>query len=326
MFECREQCKQVLTKAFFGNTINHFRFIEPTTAALLAGGAGLTIGSIFGGSKSKKVKLPPQFHEAMNELLARGKADVKFPTAGVAPLSPEQKQAIARGTAFAGSPVPSELGLASETFAGLTAPGDILDRPEVRGVIGKATEEGNLLLNRAARSIGLRQPGTTAGTPGRDILGRGVTAVQERIAAALSEFLNAAENRKLAAAQGLQGVGAAKDTAELRRVGTGIDLGALTRSIEQQIEDARFQKMINDINFRFQTQPQILSSVLGNVQGTVTGGQPSTFAQASPLIGQLLGAAINAQGAPAITPNVAAGTQTSFAPGATTAELENLFI
>lgn len=168
MFECREQCREVLTKAFFGDKINHFRFIEPTTAMIL-GGAMLG-SSILGKSKSKKVKLPPQYYTAMDELLRRGKADVSFPTQGVAPLSELESLGIEQGRKYVSSTDVTDVDVASQIYKGIAAPGDILDRPEVRGVIGKATEEGNLMLNRMGR--GLVQRGSFGSTPGRDILGR----------------------------------------------------------------------------------------------------------------------------------------------------------
>lgn len=264
------------------------------TGALIGGGLGLTAGSMFGGSKSKKVKLPPQYYASMDELLARGKEDVNMPTQGVAPLSGMQNQAISMGQQFIDSPESADINYASQTYRDIAAPGDILDRPEVRGITAKATEEGNLMLNRLGR--GMVTQGNFGSNTGRDVLGRGVTAIQERIAGALSEYLNAAENRRMGAAGGLERTGAAKETSKLKKIGTAVDLGSLTRSISQQIEDAQYGKAMNDINFRFNTQPQILSSIMGNSVGSVEGGEPSMFAQASPLIGSLLTAAINAGG------------------------------
>ncbi|MCJ7483865.1 MAG: hypothetical protein MUO31_12980 [Thermodesulfovibrionales bacterium] len=217
-----------------------------------------------------------------------------MPTQGVAPLSGMQNQAISMGQQFIDSPESADINYASQTYRDIAAPGDILDRPEVRGITAKATEEGNLMLNRLGR--GMVTQGNFGSNTGRDVLGRGVTAIQERIAGALSEYLNAAENRRMGAAGGLERTGAAKETSKLKKIGTAVDLGSLTRSISQQIEDAQYGKAMNDINFRFNTQPQILSSIMGNSVGSVEGGEPSMFAQASPLIGSLLTAAINAGG------------------------------
>jgi len=267
--------------------------MDPMTAAMLGGGIGLTAGSLF-GSKSKKVKLPGQYYAAMDELLARGKETVNMPTQGVAPLSGMQNQAINLGQQFISSPESADIDFASQTYRDIAAPGDILDRPEVRGITAKAVEEGNLMLNRLGR--GMVNQGNFGSNTGRDILGRGVTSIQERIAGALSEYLNAAENRRMGAASGLERTGAAKETSTLKKIGTAVDLGSLTRSISQQIEDAQYNKAMNDINFRFNTQPQILSSIMSGSVGSVQGGEPSMFAQASPLIGQLLGAAITAGG------------------------------
>lgn len=263
--------------------------MEPLTAGLIGGGLGLSAGGLF-GSKKKKVKLPPQYYKAMDELLARGKADVKYPTAGVAPLSELEQTGIDLGRKYVTSTDVTDVDLASDIYKGLAAPGDILDRPEVRGMISKATEEGNLMLNRMGR--GLVRRGSFESTPGRDILGRGVTAIQERIAAALSEYINAAENRRMGAAAGLERTGGAKETTGLKKIGTAIGLGDLTRSIQQAIQDAKFKKAVSDIEMKYVTQPQTLASVMGQSAGVVTGGEPSMFAQASPLIGQLLSAAI----------------------------------
>lgn len=265
--------------------------MDPFTAAMIGGGLGLTAGSLLGGKKEKKLELPPQYYTAMDELLKRGKAGVSYPTLQTAPLSDIEQTGIDIGKKYLGSDSP-DIDLATKTYSDIAAPGDILDRPEVRGMIGKATEEGNLMLNRLGR--GMVRRGSFGSTPGRDILGRGVTSIQERIASALSEYLNAAENRRMGAAGGLERTGLAKETTELKKVGTAMDLGALTRSIQQQIQNARYQKLINDIQMRYVTQPQTLASVTGSSAGVTTGGEPSTFEQAAPLIGQMLTAGINA--------------------------------
>jgi len=274
--------------------------MEPTTAMILAG--GMMGSSLLGKSKSKKIKLPPQYYKAMDELLARGKTDVRFPTQGIAPLSELEQTGIGLGKDYISSPTSPDVDLATQTYRDIAAPGDILERPEVRGMVGKATEEGNLMLNRIGRGMVTR--GAFGSTAGRDILGRGVTSIQERIAAALSEYLNQAESRRLYAAGGLERTGLAKETTKLKKVGTAMDLGALTRSIQQSIKDAKFNKLISEIKMRYETQPAALSSVMGQSTGVVTGGEPSMFAQASPLIGQLLSAAIMSGGSGAGMPTV----------------------
>ena len=287
--EDREQCQLLLTKAFLGDRINRVRFLTGMEGFLIGGGIG-GLSGLLGGSKSKKVKLPAQYYEAMNELLAKGKADVKYPTAGVAPLSELEQAGIGLGKEFIGSPVSPDVKFASQTYRDIAAPGDILDRPQVRGIISKATEEGDLMLNRLGRGMVTR--GAFGSTPGRDILGRGVTSIQERIASALSEYLEGAESRRLTAAGGLERTGLAKETTQLKKIGTAVDLGALTRNIEQSIQNAKFQKLISDIEMKYKTQPATLASVMGQSVGTVTGGEPSQFAQAAPLIGSLLTAGI----------------------------------
>jgi hypothetical protein len=227
-------------------------------------------------ASEKRLKLPSQYYEAMDELLARGKADVSFPTQGVAPLSELEQTGIDMGRDFLTSKSP-DIDFATQTYKDIAAPGDILERPEVRGMISKTTEEGNLMLNRIGRGMVTR--GAFGSTAGRDILGRGVTSIQERIAAAMSEYLNAAENRRLGAAAGLERTGLAKETTKLKKIGTAVDLGSLTRSIQQQIQNARYKKLIDDINMKYVTQPQTLSAVTGNAVGFVKGGEPSEFSQ-----------------------------------------------
>lgn len=250
------------------------------------------MGNFFKSSE-KRLKLPAQYYKAMDELLARGKADVKFPTQQIAPLSELEETGIGLGKDFISSTSP-DLDFATQTYRDIAAPGDILERPEVRGMIGKATEEGNLMLNRMGR--GMVMKGTFGSTPGRDILGRGITSIQERIANALSEYLNAAENRKLYAAGGLERTGLAKETTQLKKIGTAVDLGSLTRSIQQSIKDAQFNKLISEIKMRYETQPQMLSSVTGSAVGFIKGGEPSEFSQITGAIAPLLGAAIMSGG------------------------------
>lgn len=258
--------------------------------AMAAASLAMQARSSFGGSSGSTLELPSQYKKAMKELLKRGKADVEFPTQEIEPLSELERLGIDIGKKFATSPISPDINLATQTYTGLAGRPDILKRPEVRGMISKATEEGNLMLNRLGR--GMVKRGAFGSTPGRDILGRGVTSIQERIAFALSEYLNQAENRRLAAAGGLERTGLAKETTQLKKIGTAVDLGSLTRSIQQQIKDAQYRKLISDIEMEYVTQPNILASVMSGSVGQVTGGEPSMFAQASPLIGQLLTAGI----------------------------------
>ena len=248
-------------------------------------------------STKKRVKLPPQYWESMNELLARGKETVSMPTQGVAPLSELEQVGIEQGRKFIESTDVTDVDRASQIYQDIAAPGDILDRPEVKGITAKAIEEGNLMLNRIGRGMVTR--GSFATNTGRDILGRGITSIQERIAGAMSEYLNAAENRKLGAAGGLERTGAAKETSILKKVGTAMDLGSLTRSISQMIKDAQYNKEIADINFRFNTQPQLLQAAMGGAQaaGVVKGGEPSMFSQHMSMLTPLLSASIMAGGA-----------------------------
>ena len=236
----------------------------------------------------KDLEMPAEYFEAMRELLKRGKAKVSYPTQAVAGLSKQQQDALKLGEKYYKSGTDPLSKEAVGVYRDFTGYKDVMDRPEVKGMIGKATETGNLMLNRAARSIGMRQPGTSSGTPGRDILGRGVTAVQEYIASALGDYMNAAENRKLAAGGAISGEGTKRETSQVSKVGVAADLGTMTRNIAQQIEDAKYQKLINDINMRYSTQPQLLANVMGQSVGAVTGGGPSDFAGIASGVGNLL--------------------------------------
>jgi len=104
--------------------------ISTLGAMAIGGGLGMTASSLLGGSKKKKLKLPPQYYAAMDELLKRGKADVKYPTAAVAPLSELEQTGIGLGKKYIGSPISPDIDLATQTYRDIAAPGDILERTE----------------------------------------------------------------------------------------------------------------------------------------------------------------------------------------------------
>lgn len=240
-------------------------------------------------SPELKLELPPEFHEAMAQLSSLGKTGVDQPTRQVAGLSDAEKFIQNLALNFAGSgtspPLSTAIGQAGDIAKGT----DVTQLPEFKGTMDKILEQGRLDAQSLARGLQIR--GAATGTPGRDILGRSVTGTGERLMAAATPFLESERNRRLSATGLLGSLAGQEEAGKVSRISTGAGVASMQRTIQQLINDAQFQKELAEIQFKFQTQPDILSRILSNTTGLVTGGGPSEYRQYTEAVGAGFGAA-----------------------------------
>jgi len=251
--------------------------MEPITAGLI--GAGL--GSLF-GSKDKKVKWsePAESSNARKKLLARGQDSVAFPTRKIADLSEMELGVEQRvqGILDRGPSAERQTAL-DAALKQATTPVDVANMPELQAIFKQIQEQGELESNRLGRSLQLR--GTIGSTGGRDILGRNLMDVQERLVGAASPYLMQARDLQSQAVRDVGTLVGQKQTDEISRLGLGSAVGSLRRNITQAMSDADYQKILNDLKFRYETQPNILSMATTTPQPVISGGGPSVLQQIS---------------------------------------------
>lgn len=225
---------------------------------------------------------PKLSKEARKELVARGKESIEFPTRQIADLTPAEleveRQAIARLEEGPSELTRLGLDLTREAAIGT----DPLQDPTIKALIAEATRIGQEETGRVGRGVQIR--GGLGSTTGRDILGRSVGQTQERVIAAVSPLISQKLGITERARTGLIG---AEESLEAGRLGLGGAVGALRRSIQQSKFAADIEKFVNDINFRFGTQANILQSTLTSPIPVVTGGGPSELQKVSGAISQL---------------------------------------
>ena len=229
-------------------------------------------------SPEPKLKLPPEFHKAMQQLSSLGTTGVDQPTRQVAGLSDAEQFIQKLALNFAGSGTSPALTTAIGQAGDIAKGTDVTQLPEFKGTMDKILEQGRLDAQSLARGLQIR--GAATGTPGRDILGRSVTGTGERLMAAATPFLESERNRRLSATGLLGSLAGQEEAGQVSRISTGAGVASMQRTIQQMINDAQFQKQLAEIQFKFQTQPDILSRILSNTTGVITGGGPSGFSQA----------------------------------------------
>ncbi len=244
-------------------------------------------------SSSKKVKFvePAASAEARKELVARGKESVAFPTRQIADLSDSELEVERQTQALLGAgPSPEREAVLQETLRMATTATDVANLPELQAILADITERGEIEANRLGRGLQLR--GSIGSTPGRDILGRKLTDVQRSLVGAAAPFLSEARQLKAQAGQDVSTIVGQREGETLNRLGLGGAVGSLRRNISQAKLDAPLEQALRDIEFRFQIQPGLLANALVTPEATITGGGPSLFSQAAPLIGTVTGAVI----------------------------------
>ena len=245
--------------------------------AIVGSAAVGTASTLFSGSKKKKLELPPEFHQAMSQLSSLSKTGVDQPTRQVAGLTEAEKYIQNLGMNFAGSGTSPALTTAIGQAGDIAKGTDVTQLPEFKGTMDKILEQGRLDAQGIARGLQLR--GAATGTPGRDILGRSVTGTGERLMAAATPFLESERNRRLSATGLLGSLAGQEEAGKVSRISTGAGVASMQRTIQQMINDSQFQKELAEIQFKFQTQPDILSRILGNTTGIITGGGPNDFSK-----------------------------------------------
>lgn len=233
---------------------------------------------IFGQGKTKiEVIEAEESAEARKELLKRGQESVQFPTRQIADLSAAELEVEQRARAII-EEGPSEarqqaLDLALEA----AQPRDITQDPVFQAVQRGVVREGQLESNRLGRAIQLR--GGAGSTAGRDILARNVTGIEANLLAAAAPFLFEARASQERARGQVSSIVGEQQRAETSRLGLGSAVGALRRDIEQARTDANFQRVLDEINFRFGTQANLLGATLTTPATVVSGGAKSIFEQ-----------------------------------------------
>jgi hypothetical protein len=239
------------------------------------------LSGIFGTSpkKAKSLRTPIQVgaEQTLGNILNAPMPE--FPTREIAPMSEAESLAQSMVTEY-GATEPAGM----ETLRSYAEPGNILDRPEIQAIIQNVLQSGQQETNRLGRTIQLSGAGSSSS--GRDVLGRSVEDTQRMILSTLASYLESAENRRLGAATSMAGI---SETGTLNRLNRLSTTGSLSRTLQQMQSDAEYVKMMQQINFPYETQSGIASLIL-NAQNpmAVTGGSASPFSQASPLIATIL--------------------------------------
>jgi len=231
-------------------------------------------GKMFGGKKTKQIE-PLASRKAREELLKRGKENVRVPRREIAGLSPLEQWAAQYATQYAKSPVPGAYDTAAklaQAFA--TGKNDFLNSREWQALQGTIMRQGEELGRRLTRGLTLKGNSPITSSKGRDVLGRSVTDIQQQLMTAALPYIEQDRQRQFAAIPLMANLEQAKAQAQLSRLDVGENVGQKLRLLEQAIKDSQYNQIMQQLQYRYQIQPQILSSA------TTT---PATYQQSSVL-------------------------------------------
>jgi hypothetical protein len=234
---------------------------------------GGLVDDVFGKDDPKPLQTPEQSNATkFLEGLYKGSTP-DYPTAPVAELSDLEKQASELASSY-GKSTPEGMDYLRNVVG---SSDDISEDPAYKALLDQVFKKGSQESNRLGRSLQLRG-GATSST-GRDALGRSVENTESNALASLAPYLEAAKNRKFSAANALNSLG---DSATINRLNALSTQGALQRSIEQLKQQADYEKQMRELNFPYEVQAGLASSIMGNA---VTFQQdPSMFEQVAPVI------------------------------------------
>jgi hypothetical protein len=290
--------------------------MDQAIMALLMGG-GAALGGIFGKSKSDKVKIPAQVDSAMSRLmeLARDVQNVDVPLREILPMTETEQKAYEGLGQYVGAGPTEEFNLAKDIAMRMAGEStDISQMPEWKGAMADLEKTLGSQLSRTMRigQIG----GMSDSSPLGKALARDYETARKNIVGQYLPYALQLRSMKGTELDRLLGIGEYEEGAPLRKLGA-VSAFNLPRTLEQQQSDEIYNQMMNAINMKYQTAPDIYSRVLGSSasQPVVQGASTSdAFTNA------MLGASTTAQLLPFLF-----GGGTSFADDALAKKLDFLY-
>jgi hypothetical protein len=212
-----------------------------------------------------------------------------------------------------------------EATKALTRTSDITQRPEIQAALAETMRKGNLLSNRLGRK--LQMTGNLSSTPGRDILGRAASDVEQQMFSVLAGLGLQEEQNRLSMIPTVDTLARGKENQALEQLSAykGFDL---TRPLAEQEAATKYQQEMTKYGEPLQIA-SILSQVLSGAQpnSVVSGGSgTSTLAALAPILGPVLGNMMARDTAAASTGSalgsaIPAGTLASMGAGQSTGAL-----
>jgi hypothetical protein len=187
---------------------------------------------------------------------------------------------------------PEAIQAAMDSLGEFSQAKDVLDVPEFKGLYDTILRSGNQMANRLGRSL---QIGGNADTsPGARMMGRQATDVQSQLLGGLAPYaqnlMNLRYQAPLAAAE--------LETGDItQRMNVAGQVGFLPRALQDLRNASKWNMQQQKALFDYQVRAPIFASIAGsNLPTVVSGGGPSMFQQASPIIGSVLGNMLSSPG------------------------------
>jgi len=190
-----------------------------------------------------------------------GERDVS-PTQKIAGFSELEKTTQGLARSFVTQPSsPDRLLAQKKAREALDADGT--DTKSFNAIFDKILGEGERTTRSLGRALKLsgNDPGLSA--KGRDVLGRAQSDVESNLVAAASQHLQGEANVQTARISLLDNLTRAENETKRQALDVGRTVGAEMRQFEQMINDAAFNRSMQEMQLRYQIQPGLLGQVIG---------------------------------------------------------------
>ena len=206
--------------------------------------------------------IPEENKIATKELLKRGTETPSVATQKIATASQLEQTTQKMASEFVSSD-PSQARAEALQGAQAFAKGTDLSKNEsLQAIFERISGEGDRSTRSLARSLKITGNDPGSSSKGRDIIGRSVTDVQGRLMEAAASFLEAQEQRKFAAIPMIDNIAQAQTNEKLTKLGVGERAGAQVRQLQQMVNDADFNRQMQELELRYRLQPALLNSVI----------------------------------------------------------------
>jgi len=208
-----------------------------------------------------KTKTPKARSAASGELAKRAGETGVSPTQKIAGFSELEKTTQGLARSFVTQPSsPDRLLAQKKAREALDADGT--DTKSFNAIFDKILGEGERTTRSLGRALKLsgNDPGLSA--KGRDVLGRAQSDVESNLVAAASQHLQGEANVQTARISLLDNLTRAENETKRQALDVGRTVGAEMRQLEQMINDANFNRSMQEMQLRYQIQPGLLRDVI----------------------------------------------------------------
>jgi len=209
-----------------------------------------------------KQKIPEENKIATGELLKRGTETPNVGTQKIAPASKLEQTTQKLASDFVNSGQSAAREDALKSAQDFAKGSDVTQLPELQAIMDNIQGRGDRSLRSIGRSLKITGNDPGSSSKGRDIIGRAATDVQSSMMEAAAPFLESERQRRFAAIPLIDNIVQSQTNEKLTKLGVGERVGAQVRNLQQMVNDADYNRQMQELEYRYKIQPALLGQVI----------------------------------------------------------------